>query len=59
MYRLAYRNLGGTETMVVNHAVQIAGSSRGNPNRNAYAGVRWVFMTPLFPERLLEQFPRK
>jgi len=23
------------------------------------AGVRWVFMTPLFPERLLEQFPRK
>src|SRR5439155_466377 len=41
MYRLAYRNLGGTETMVVNHAVQIAGSSHGNPNRNAYAGVRW------------------
>jgi hypothetical protein len=22
------------------------------------AGVRWVFQTPLFPERLLEQFPR-
>jgi hypothetical protein len=41
MYRLAYRNLGGTETMVVNHAVQISGSSRGNPNKNAYAGVRW------------------
>ena len=23
------------------------------------AGVRWVFQTPLFSERLMEQFPRK
>lgn len=23
------------------------------------AGVRWVYQTPLFPERLMEQFPRK
>lgn len=23
------------------------------------AGVRWVYQTPLFPERLVEQFPRK
>ena len=39
MYRLAYRNLGGTtETMVVNHSVQAnATSKRGSGN----AAVRW------------------
>jgi hypothetical protein len=35
MWRLAYRNLGGVETMVVNHAVQIGS------RKSAYSGVRW------------------
>ncbi|KZC15754.1 MULTISPECIES: hypothetical protein [unclassified Rhodanobacter] len=36
MFRLAYRNFGDHESLVVNHAVQV-GSSRKNP----YSGVRW------------------
>jgi hypothetical protein len=35
MYRLAYRNLNGVETMVVNHSVQYG------TRKNAYGGVRW------------------
>jgi hypothetical protein len=38
MFRLAYRNLGGTETMVVNHSVTVnVTRKRGTGN----AGVRW------------------
>ncbi len=36
MYRLAYRNFGTHESLVVNHAVAV-GTSRKNP----YTGVRW------------------
>ena len=36
MYRLAYRNFGDHESLVVNHSVKV-GTSRQNP----YTGVRW------------------
>ncbi|MEI7037768.1 hypothetical protein [Fulvimonas yonginensis] len=36
MFRLAYRNFGDHESLVVNHSVQV-GTSRKNP----YTGVRW------------------
>ncbi|EIM01635.1 hypothetical protein [Rhodanobacter thiooxydans] len=36
MFRLAYRNFGTHESLVVNHSVQV-GTSRKNP----YTGVRW------------------
>lgn len=36
MYRLAYRNFGTHESLVVNHSVKV-GTSRKNP----YTGVRW------------------
>ncbi len=37
MYRLAYRNFGDHESLVVNHSVTVAGSNR----RNSSTGVRW------------------
>ena len=37
MYRLAYRNRGGTESLVVTHSVRAG----GNNKRNIYSGVRW------------------
>ncbi len=36
MYRLAYRNRGGTETLVINHSVKSSGSKR-----SSVTGVRW------------------
>lgn len=36
MYRLAYRNFGTHESLVVNHAVKI-----GTNKRNSYSGTRW------------------
>jgi hypothetical protein len=36
MYRLAYRNFGTSESLVVNHSVQVSGSKRSQ-----VAGVRW------------------
>ncbi len=36
MYRLAYRNLGGSERLVVNHSVTV-----GTNKKNQHAGVRW------------------
>lgn len=36
MYRFAYRNLGTSESLVVNHAVKI-----GTNKRNSYTGTRW------------------
>ena len=36
MYRLAYRNFGDHESLVVNHSVKV-GTSRKNP----YTGIRW------------------
>jgi hypothetical protein len=36
MYRLAYRNFGTYESLVVNHSVQL-----GSNKRNQYTGVRW------------------
>ncbi len=36
MYRLAYRNFGGYESLVVSHSVKV-GTSKSNP----YTGVRW------------------
>jgi hypothetical protein len=36
MYRLAYRNHGGTESWVVNHSVKVSGN-----NRTQVVGVRW------------------
>jgi len=44
-----------------------AGSGVGVVGRDTFlgldwtvqAGVRWVFMTPLFPERVLDQFPKQ
>lgn len=38
MFRLAYRNFGAHESLVVNHTVSIGG--KGNPRRQA-TGVRW------------------
>jgi hypothetical protein len=35
MFRLAYRNISGTERLVVNHSV------RAGTNRNPFSGVRW------------------
>jgi hypothetical protein len=37
MYRLAYRNRSGTQSLVVTHSVQAGGTNK----RNAYAGARW------------------
>lgn len=50
-----------------NHWNVYASSGAGVVGRDTFlgldwtvqAGVRWVFPTPLFPERLLEQFPRQ
>jgi hypothetical protein len=36
MYRLAYRNFGSYESLVVNHAVAV-----GTTRKNTYAAVRW------------------
>jgi hypothetical protein len=36
MYRLAYRNFGGYESLVVNHSVKVSGNSRSQ-----VVGVRW------------------
>jgi hypothetical protein len=36
MYRLAYRNFGTHESLVVNHSVKV-----GTTNKNPYTGVRW------------------
>ena len=36
MYRLAYRNLGGVESLVVNHSVSV-----GTSKRNTVTSVRW------------------
>jgi hypothetical protein len=36
MFRLAYRNFGTFQSLVVNHSVQI-----GSGKRNVYSGVRW------------------
>src|SRR6266540_1715704 len=36
MYRLAYRNRGGIETLVVNHSVRVSGT-----RRSQVVGVRW------------------
>jgi hypothetical protein len=36
MYRLAYRNRGGVESLVVNHSVNL-----GTTKKNQYTGVRW------------------
>ncbi|HEY7781133.1 MAG TPA: hypothetical protein VIC85_13045 [Ktedonobacterales bacterium] len=36
MYRLAYRNRGGTESLVVNHSVTVSGSKR-----SSITGIRW------------------
>jgi hypothetical protein len=36
MYRLAYRNFGDHESLVVNHSVKVSGN-----NRNQVVGVRW------------------
>ena len=36
MYRLAYRNLNGTESLVVNHSVTVSGN-----RRSSVTGVRW------------------
>src|SRR5213078_1193330 len=36
MYRLAYRNRGGVETLVVSHSVKVSGSKRSEVD-----GVRW------------------
>lgn len=36
MYRLAYRNLGGTESLLVNHSIHVGGNKR-----NQVTGVRW------------------
>ena len=36
MYRLAYRNHGGVESLVVNHSVQVSGTKR-----TSVTGVRW------------------
>ena len=38
MFRLAYRNIGGVERMVVNHAVQVNNSNRPNSGN---AALRW------------------
>ena len=50
-----------------NHWTVFAGPGVGVVGKDTFlgldwvvqAGVRWVFQTPLFPERLVEQFPRK
>lgn len=50
-----------------NHWNVFAGPGVGVVGRDTFlglewtvqAGVRWVFRTPLFPERLVEQFPKK
>ncbi len=36
MFRLAYRNFGDHESLVVNHSVQV-----GTTSKNPYSGVRW------------------
>lgn len=36
MYRLAYRNFGGFESLVVSHSVKV-----GTSSKNPYTGVRW------------------
>jgi hypothetical protein len=38
MFRLAYRNIGGVERMVVNHSVQVNATNKRNSGN---AGVRW------------------
>ena len=38
MFRLAYRNIGGVERMVVNHSVQVGSTSKRNSGN---AAVRW------------------
>ncbi|GAB3029832.1 T9SS type A sorting domain-containing protein [Oleiagrimonas citrea] len=40
MFRLAYRNFGDHESLVLNHTV-LAGSGKGNPTKNNYTGIRW------------------
>jgi hypothetical protein len=37
MYRLAYRNMAGTETLLVNHSVTAGGANK----HNQFVGVRW------------------
>ena len=39
MYRLAYRNIGGHDTLLVNHSVAVASSGKGK--RTSAAAVRW------------------
>ncbi len=39
MYRLAYRNIGGHDTLLVNHSVAVASSGKGKPP--SQAAVRW------------------
>ena len=39
MFRLAYRNIGGVERMVVNHSVQVNSSNKRNSGNSA--AVRW------------------
>ncbi|MEO7119135.1 MAG: hypothetical protein ABIZ34_09215, partial [Candidatus Limnocylindrales bacterium] len=39
MYRLAYRNQGGVETLLVNHSVKVSGNAK-----NQVVGVRWYEM---------------
>ncbi len=36
MFRLAYRNFGSYESLVVNHSVKV-----GTAHNNPYTGVRW------------------
>jgi hypothetical protein len=42
MFRLAYRNIGGRESLVVNHAVKI-----GTNKRNSYTATRWYELRDL------------
>jgi hypothetical protein len=39
MYRLAYRNIGGHDTLLVNHSVAVASTARGK--KTSSAAVRW------------------
>ena len=39
MYRLAYRNIGGHDTLLVNHSVAVASTGRGK--KTSHAAVRW------------------
>ena len=40
MYRLAYRNFGSYESMVVTHSVTV-GATKGKNRSSGYSGVRW------------------